>query len=290
MPSETANFTIPDTSTAISMTEGGQPEVVNAKATNFDSNDIKEKPEDVSTGKPDVREGDDLEAPGDGEGEAGEDETEGEQSEVLGDFNAEDPEVVAKFDAKYLDAEGDLDIDGAISKEYWANIEAGKEGLDEATYAYLKSKGIKASTIKSYEAMAKTVKDAETQSVAAHDAKLFEVAGGPDKLAEALEWGKKGGYSAEAIARFNKTTAGKDLEAKEEAVEALMAKFHRANPPAKPVLPQRDATKGQGQQKPSVKPFKDLGEAKKVRDALGDQPSNSPGWQDYNRRRAASTF
>ncbi|KAB2662747.1 hypothetical protein F9K91_21160 [Brucella tritici] len=222
-----------------------------------------------------------IDTDGDNEGE--------DTGEDLGAFDPEDQEVVSRFDARYLDADGDLDLEGALNKEFWDNAAKGKEGLNEATYEYLKSKGIKQSTIKQVEAMALTQKDSEEQGVKAQDQKLFSIAGGPDKLKEALAWGKAGGYTKEQQARFNQITSGTDLAAKEEAVEALMSRFSRANPTPKPKLPKRNATNGQGGKGPSVKPFKDRAEMRAMRDGLRD--NDVKGWAQYNARlRATKDF
>lgn len=288
MASETADFTLPNNK-PIAMNMGGDVEELKKDDISFDSDDLDKED------KKDDEKGADRDAPdGDGpegdaaEGAGDEEEGAGEQPADLGAFDPADPEVVAKFDKQYLDADGDLDIEGSLSKEFWANAAAGKEGLNEATYEYLKAKGIKPSVVKGFEAQAQTLADAQKQSVAAQDGKLFEIAGGPDALAAALEWGKKGGYSKEQQERFNKATAGKDFEAKQEAVEALMARYRRANPPAKPTIPQRDATKGQGKATDTTKPFKDRAEMKRVRDALHD--NDKAGWASYNRRRAITKF
>lgn len=223
---------------------------------------------------------------------AGGDDSGGEEVSDLPDFDPEDPEVVSQYDSRFLSEDGSLDAEGALSAEYFANVEAGIDGLNESTYEYLASKGITKATVKQIEAMAATARDAEKAkdgSAESHDAKLFEIAGGPDDLAQALQWGKAGGYSEDQQKRFNKITSGKDLEAKQEAVEALMSRYRRANPPKKPSLPKRDATKAQGKTQGSgAKPFATRAEMREFRSQLRD--NDLKGWAAFNARLKASSF
>lgn len=209
-------------------------------------------------------------------------------AEELPDFDAEDPEVVDKYESRYLAADGSLDAEGALSAEYFANVEKGVDGLNESTYAYLATKGITKATVKQIEAMAATSRDAKKDSVVASDLKLFEIAGGPDQLKAALSWGKEGGYSKEQQERFNKLTSGKDAAAKQEAVELLMSRFNKANPPERPRLPQRDGTKGQGTLNASVKPFATRQEMREARAKLrqGDLKAK----KQFDARHAVSKF
>ncbi|MER9178943.1 hypothetical protein [Mesorhizobium sp. M0767] len=286
MASETADYTLPSKNPFALSMDSDSPTVakINTATTEFDSDDLKkEKTADVPT------ESDESGLDGDNEGDAaGGDEPAGEL-EALPDFNAEDADNVAAYDERYTLEDGTIDLEGSLTTEFWANKEAGKEGLNDATYAYLQTKGISKATIKQVEAMAITNKDAANQGVVAQDGKLFEIAGGSDKLALALAWGKAGGYDAAAQARFNKATKGTDFEAKQDAVEALMARYNRANPAKKPTLPARDGTKGQGKGgNQAAVGFKDRAEMRSVRDAL--KQGDLQGWANYNRRRAASKF
>ncbi|TPJ33671.1 hypothetical protein [Mesorhizobium sp. B2-8-3] len=286
---ENAEYTSPETPFSISMDADSGDLVRKPKdAVAFDSDDLPadEENDDVRTdGTTDGADGDEAEG-ADEEG-AAEDDGEGGE-EDLGAFDPEDADSVAKFDAKYLKEDGFLDLDGVLTQEFWANQEAGKEGLNDDTYAYLEARGISKAQVKQIEAMAQTQKASDAEGVVKSDNKLFEVAGGADKLQAALKWGKDGGYTQEQQDRFNKITKGKDQAAKEEAVLALMARFEKANPVTKPKLPLRDGTKGQGQKAPSVKPFKDRQEMKEVRDAI--KQGDTKAWALYNARRSASKF
>ncbi|RWI06809.1 MAG: hypothetical protein EOQ89_03505 [Mesorhizobium sp.] len=291
MANETAEYTSPETPFSISMdADSGDVESKPKETVAFDSNDLPDDEENDDVPSQDQSdESDDAgsdqgadqdDAGGDEEGPGGEDD--------LGAFDPEDPEVVAKFDQKYLKEDGFLDLDGVLTQEFWANAEAGKEGLNDETYAYLEARGISKAQVKQIEAMATTQKVQSEKSVVEADMKLFQVAGGPDKLQAALKWGKEGGYTADQQARFNKIAKGKDQAAKEEAVLALMARYEKANPPSKPRLPLRDGTKGQGQGAPSIKPFKDRAEMRTVRDAI--KQGDTKAWANYNARRAISKF
>lgn len=207
--------------------------------------------------------------------------------EEMESFDPEDEEQVAKFDQAFTMEDGSIN-DEALSAVFWKRQEAKQEGLPEGVYAYLESKGIRRSLVKQIEAMSVTEADAKENSVVKHDEALFEEAGGADVLRAALEWGRNGGYTKEQQERFNKITAGTDLEAKKEAVAALMARYHRANPPKRPKVPGRDATKGGGGKPSTALPFKNREEMRKMRDSL--KPNDHAGWALYRRRRAASNF
>lgn len=289
MASESAEYTNPETPFSISMDADSGDVVTKPKDTvAFDSDDLPadEENDDVQPGN-DASDADGGDEEGADEEGAAEDDGEGGE-EDLGAFDPEDADSVAKYDAKYLKEDGFLDLDGTLTKEFWDNSAAGKEGLNDDTYAYLEARGISKAQVKQIEAMAQTQKASDAEGVVKSDNKLFEVAGGADKLQAALKWGKDGGYTKEQQDRFNKITKGKDQAAKEEAVLALMARFEKANPVTKPKLPLRDGTKGQGQRAPSVKPFKDRAEMKAVRDAI--KQGDTKAWALYNARRSASTF
>lgn len=290
MTKEYAESAFPEEASSITMGDEDTEGRNGVDTTSIDSNDIVKGDEDVPSGE---SEGDD--AGGDQGGD--QDDGEGLQSdsesslseEDRGAFDPEDEEQVARFDAAFANEDGSLDMEGRLTNHFWANIEAGKEGLDEGVYQYLESKGIKKSTVKQIEAMAVTNKDVQETSVTKHDHALFEVAGGPDKLAEALKWGKEGGYTKEQQARFNKVNSGKDLEAKKEAVEVLMARFNKANPKARPKVPARDATNGGGKKNGGgALPFKDRFEMRQMRDNLRE--NDHAGWALFRKRRAASSF
>lgn len=265
---------------------GGEEESVRQSPTDrveFDTDDLEDDDEGDGAGA-DEDAGDDADVDGDTDGD---DEDAGDDGD-LGDFDADDPEVVEKFDARYLTADGEFDFEGAFSKEYFSNVAKGVDGLNESTYAYLASRGIPKSTVKQVEAMAATKRDAEEQSVAKADMRLMTAAGGPEALGAALEWGKKGGYDKAAQDRFNKVMKGKDAAAKLDAVEALMARYKKANPSAgKPRLPARDATKGQGQRQGNLKPFANRSEYRKARDEAGN---NQAKLRQVAQRLAASKF
>ena len=286
---------------SMSLQMGGDGDTVKRQETDrveFDTDDLAPEEEDQDG---DAVQDDAQDAPGesgsdDDSGESEEDagDDEGADDEAdLGDFDPEDEEVVAKFDAKYLTEDGQIDAEGSLSAEFFANAEKGIEGLNEGTYAYLESKGISKATVKQIEAMAATQKDAATKSVVADDIKLMSLVStpgkqdGPERLQAALAWGKEGGYDADAQKRFNAVMKGKDYQAKADAVEALVARYEKANPPKKPTLPKRDATKGQGQRTSSIKPYASRAEMQKAMKGFGD---NRAAWETHKQRLAVSKF
>lgn len=285
MAKETAEYSLGGESRGLTIEMGGtEGEDIRHAAKDrveFDTDELDA--DDVEAGADDAGEADtaDDDAPGGGE--------DVEDAGPLPDFDPEDPEVVEAYDAKFTTESGELDVEGAFSAEYFSNLEKGVDGLNEATYEYLAAKGISKATVKQIEAMAATARDAEKAGASNHDDALFEIAGGPDELAKALAWGKEGGYSADQQKRFNKVTGGKDLEAKQEAVEALMSRYRRANPPKKPSLPKRDATKAQGRSSgDGAKPFTSRTEMREFRAQLRD--NDTKGWAAFNARLKASNF
>ena len=156
--------------------------------------------------------------------------------------------------------------------------------------------------MKKLEATALNERDSATSSVSKHDMELFTVAGGPDELKAALEWGKKGGYTEEQRKKFDKITAGKDLESKKEAVELLMARYQksdaykelqaaeadRVEAESRPTEQKRDATKGRGAPSGNTaKPFADRKEWSAARKAAGDDIVKL---REVDRRARASGF
>ena len=284
---ETAEYIAPVDNKSVTLSMGGEEGDTitgNGGTYEVDTDDdvnLEDTPDDENDDGVDGEVDADDDADADGEPQA-------DAESELGDFDAEDPAVIEAFDQKYTTEDGSLDAEGALSAEYFANVEKGLDGLNEATYEYLASKGISKATVKQIEAMAATNAEAAKNSVKSHDLELFEVAGGPDELSKALKWGKDGGYNQAQQDRFNKVSKGKDLEAKKEAVEALMSRYKKANPPEKPRVPKRDATKGQAQAKGGVKPYSSRKEMREIRDALRD--NDKAGWAAHNRRLSVSTF
>lgn len=225
---------------------------------------------------------DDLGADGSEEGSDGE---EGEGPVELPEaFDAEDPDTVAAFEKTYL-KDGELNEE-VLSKEFFANAEKGQDGLNEATYEFLKAKGVSKATAKRVEALLVNEADATKNSAKQQDFALFEVAGGSDSLKDMLAWGKNGGYTADQQKRFNDVMKGTDLEAKKEAVELLKSRFS-ASDDARPTTPKRDATKGNGKPSNAVKPFKDRTEWRAARRAAGE---NQEALRKVDARAKASGF
>lgn len=226
---------------------------------------------------------DDLGADGSEEGGDG-DEGADDPVDLPEAFNAEDPETVAAFEKTYL-KDGELNEE-ALSQEFFANAEKGQDGLNEATYDFLKSKGVSKATAKRVEALLVNEADATKNSAKQQDFALFEVAGGSDSLKSMLDWGKNGGYTADQQKRFNDVMKGTDLEAKKEAVELLKSRFSSSDE-ARPTTPKRDATKGNGKPSNAVKPFASRQEWRAARRAAGD---NKDALRKVDARAKASGF
>lgn len=160
------------------------------------------------------------------EAEAGEgDEAAASDADDLGDWKRDDPEVQAKFEERYFTKEGQLNKD-VLSKEFWASHakDPKKAGLKDATYEFLKD------TLGITKEVAKEIESALVVKATAEAQTFFKNVGGQERFEAAVKWGREGGYTPAQRERFNKArdAGGIDFE---EAVEALMARYNRINPP-----------------------------------------------------------
>jgi len=161
---------------------------------------------------------------------------------ALPEWDPEKPEVVSAYEQRYFNPEGKLDL-AAVTKEFWANAKDGKNGtLNEGTYAYLEQAlGVSKEAAKAIEA-GLVAQQAQEQS------RFWQKVGGRQRYAAALEWGKAT-YSDADKARFNAAIQGLDTGARDDAVDALLARYDRANPraarrgpPRRPASPARSVT------------------------------------------------
>lgn len=167
----------------------------------------------------------------------------------LGEWDPTNDEVVAKFDEAYI-KDGKLDLTGALSREFWATYDPKapeKSGLKEATYKYLEDQfGLSKDDVKQVEAgqLARAEREREA---------FFSSVGGQAKYDAALDWGRKN-YTEAQQKRFveARNKGGADFT---DAVDALMARYARANPEQtqgrgprfrqrRPSTPTRDVTGG----------------------------------------------
>ncbi len=181
-----------------------------------------------------------------------------EKVEDLGEFKADDPAVVEKFAARYFTEEGKLN-EGSLTAEFWGNATKDQAGsLHESTYAYLEHQlGVSKDL----------VKDLEAGLVAKHQAasanlnqRVYAAAGDQATYEAAIQWASDGGYTPEQGNRLN-ALIQKQAEGWEDAVEALVSRFRKANPQPQarslpPGRPQRRSTPARiaGQEHSSTKP------------------------------------
>jgi len=162
----------------------------------------------------------------------------------LGDYDPAAPEA---FDAAYFTADGELNAE-RLGSEFWGNAAKGVDGLNEATYDYLKDRlGLSKEYVKSIEAGQKALREAG-------EATLYAQAGGKERLDAAIAWGKDGGYTEAQRARFTAAMQSGDKDAQAEAIDALMARYERTTgdqpkrtpgrPGRRPSTPARSATAG----------------------------------------------
>lgn len=208
----------------------------------------------------------DAEAETDGEGTAS------EESD-LPEYDPESDEVRAKYDERYF-KDGELNRE-AVSTEFWKSFEKAKgdlskAGLNESTYAYLKD------TLGVSKEMAKEIEAGLVAKHAAEEATFFNKFGGVDRYNRAIAWAKDGGYSEEQQQRFRDAYARGGAD-RDDAVDALMNRFHRASPPPKgprrgppggrSSSPQRDVTSSSANRGPSGDRFANSSEHRKAWDA-----------------------
>lgn len=159
-----------------------------------------------------------------GEGSDAEGQAEGE---ALPEFKADDPEVVAKYDAAFVTDKGAPNM-AALSAEWWKAAkrdEATGEwsgGLPDGVYDWLESKGFSKETIKGIEAgqIARQVQKEQA---------VYERAGGADVMKEAIAWATKGnGYTEAMRSRYMDAIKGSDQNAIDEQVDLLVNRFQKA--------------------------------------------------------------
>lgn len=145
--------------------------------------------------------------------------------EALGEWKPEDPEVAAKFEARYFTKEGKFNY-AEVSREFYSNAKDGLPGtLHEDTYKFLEDTlGITKEAAQQIERG--LVADGEKSTSA-----FYQRVGGKERYNAAVEWGKKN-YTPAQRERFNTLTRGTDAAARDDAVDALLARFDKAVPKA----------------------------------------------------------
>lgn len=175
-------------------------------------------------------EGEKPEAPEAGEAEKPEaPQPTGEPTEDLGEYKPQDAEVTAKFDARYFNEEGKLNKE-ALAAEFWGNATKDSPGkLHEGTYAFLENRlGISKDVVNDIEAALVTQ---HQQAAVGLTARVHEAAGGKDTYNAAIAWASAGGYTPEHGNRLNQLIQKMET-GWEDAVEALVSRFRKANPEA----------------------------------------------------------
>lgn len=143
----------------------------------------------------------------------------------LAPWDPANPEVTAAYEARYFDGNGKLNL-VAVTKEFWSNAKEGKNGtLHEDTYKYLEE------TLGVTKEAAKAIEKGLVADQAQEDSRFWQKVGGKARYQAALDWGKAT-YSAADKARFNAGINGTDTGARDDVVDALLARYERANPRA----------------------------------------------------------
>lgn len=146
---------------------------------------------------------------------------------ALAAWDPANPEVVSAYEGRYFTQEGKLNLE-AVTKEFWSNAKEGKAGtLHADTYKYLEE------TLGVTEAAAKSIEAGLVAQQAVDNSRFWQRVGGKARYSQALEWGKATYQQADKD-RFNKAIGGADTGARDDAIDALLARFDRANPGARP--------------------------------------------------------
>lgn len=206
--------------------------------TKFDPSEVEAALEEDEAGAPAGEQEDN--------GEAEQEAPEAAPVNDLPEYDPENEEVRAKYDARYFKEGGELNF-STLSEDYWASFKAvggdeSKAGMPEGTYAYLKD---------TLGLTKEQVKQIEKAQVALHRQEeikaVSRVEGGVQRYNDAVKWAQEGGYTEAQRARFREEFA-KGGDAQADAVDALMARFEkgsgaaRRGPPRRASSPQRDAT------------------------------------------------
>lgn len=257
----------------------------------FDINglDLDEKPEGGDSEQEQAADAEDDKKPAD--------EDAAPDPDALPEYDAEKPEVVEQYEKRYFTDDGKFNQQ-AVSAEYWksfnaANGDVEKAGLPEGTYKFLEA---------TMGVTKEAVKQIERSLVAQHQAEersFFDKLGPGtvERYNAALKWAKDGGYSEEQKARFRQEWA-KGGDAKQDAVDALMARHQRAvptgqrrgpPPPRRGSSPRRDATGNAATGAPPQSKFTSLNEYQQALYAAqrheAEVRKNTP--DDREKRRAA---
>jgi hypothetical protein len=174
-----------------------------------------------------------AEAGGDGTQTGGEQQPDAETPEATGapealpEFDAEKPEAVEAYTKAYVKEDGSLNQEN-LSAAWMKNAQVDPKtgaisgSLTEGDYAFLATKGIS-------KEMAKSVEAGQVARLTMDRQAVFAKAGGAEKYEAAREWARKGGYNADAQAKFNTDlNAGGAL--RDDAIDLLMQRYGRANP------------------------------------------------------------
>lgn len=146
-------------------------------------------------------------------------------SKPLPKWDPESEETRAAYDTRFFNADQKLNLT-ALTTEFWANAKDGKAGsLGDDTYSYLEH------TLGVTKDAAKAIEKGLVADRAAEDGKFWQRVGGKQRYADALQFGKDT-YSPEAKARFNAAITGTDVGARDDAIDALMMRYQKANPQA----------------------------------------------------------
>lgn len=219
---------------------------------------------------------------GDEEPKDGEDKKEGTDEaapyEPLPDFDPENEEVAAAYDARFLKDDGDdgqaLNVE-AIADEIRANMakegEARSERPNEGTYKWLRTKlGITRDMVDNHI-------EGEKAKYLQQKAALDEVTGGEEAWKAKLAWastkedGSQGGYTKEQVARFNAAMKEGGAAAAEQ-IELLNERYAKANGGTTTATPKPATKSGVGLQRRSATPAKTTQGAANAGSTAGPKP------------------
>jgi hypothetical protein len=151
----------------------------------------------------------------------------GGEAQALPKFDPANHEVLSQYEAAYINPDtGEPNVD-ALAQSWFKNASKDASGnwsgsLSDDDYAFLETKGYSKSMVKQIEA-------GQVALLQQKESQIYSRAGGPDRLQQALDWARKGGYSDEQKGRYNQIVVqGADETAKLEQIDLLMQRWGAA--------------------------------------------------------------
>jgi hypothetical protein len=196
-------------------------------------------------------------------------------------FEESNADVVSQYEAAYINPEtGEPNVD-ALSQSWFKNASKDANGnwtgsLSDDDYAFLETKGYS-------KGMVKQIEQGQVALLQQQEQAIYSRAGGADKLQQALEWARKGGYSDEQKRRYNEVVVHRKggADDRNDQIDLLMQRYSTATrkpgPQTRPT-PRRSVTNNAGTATGQTggsgeQGYKDHAEWRKALAAAKDKPA-----------------